>query len=325
MEKKKSFLKSFLKPLTYVWLLLTFLDKKFSSPKTSEAPVLCVGNLTIGGNGKTPSVINFQKKFIKLKYDVHVVTRGYLGSEKGPHKVNNIKDDINKVGDEALLLSRNGTTWVSKKKYKGIEEANKKEAELIILDDGFQNFSIKKNFSILVIDAHYPFGNESLFPSGPLREPIKNGIKRANLILLVGNEKIRNDALQKYPILKKKKIFFSELVQIKEKKLVRCSKYIAFAGIAKPEKFFKTLEEENYNLVKEYSLPNHKKFKENFLEKVLKQSVDLDAKLITTEKDFVRLPKKYRNFIEVLRVEMKIENEEKLIRLLIKELNICKD
>ena len=325
MEKKKSLFTYFLKPLSYIWLIITFLDRKFSYPKNSKCPVLCVGNLTLGGNGKTPSVINFQKKFLKLKYDVHVVTRGYLGSEKGPHKVNNIKDDINKVGDEALLLSKNGTTWVSKKKFKGIEEANRQKAELIILDDGFQNFSIKKNFSILIIDANYPFGNGCLFPAGPLREPIKNGIKRANIILLVGNKKERNDTLQKYPVLKEKEIFFGEIVKSEEKKLNNYSKYIAFAGIAKPEKFFKTLEKENFQLIKKYSLANHKKFKKDFLKKILNESKNLDAKLITTEKDFVRLPKKYKKFIECLKIEMKIEKERELIKLLIEKLNICKN
>ena len=324
MEKKKSFFTSFLKPLSYIWLIITFINRKFSSPKISKSPVLCIGNLTLGGNGKTPTVINFQKKFTKLKYDVHVITRGYLGSEKGPHKVDNIKDEISKVGDEALLLSKYGTTWVSKKKYKGIEEANRHKAELIILDDGFQNFSVKKNFSILVIDAQYLFGNEFLFPAGPLREPLKNGIKRASLILLVGNKKIRNDALKKYPNLKQKEIFFGEIVPL-EKKFNNGSKYIAFAGIAKPEKFFKTLENENFNLIEKYSLPNHKKFNNDFLEKILNQSINFDAKLITTEKDFVRLPKKYKKFIDFLEIEMKIEKEKELIKLLIQKLNIRKN
>ena len=275
----------------------------------------------MGGNSKTPTVINIQKKLIQLGYNVHVVTRGYQGNCIGPHKVNHLKDDFYKVGDEALLISKNGKTWVSKKKYKGIKKAYLDGADIILLDDGFQNFSIEKNVSIIVIDALYNFGNQLLFPAGPLREPIKKGINRADIILLVGNKKDIEKTKKNYPFLKQKNIFYSQIVPCKESLNHNNGRYIAFAGIAKPTKFFQTLKDCNYNIVNEFSLPNHKPFKKKFLKKINEKAKISNAKLITTEKDYVRLPLKYRNIVEVFKVNLVVCKEDDFLKCLITKSN----
>ena len=276
----------------------------------------------MGGNGKTPTVINIQKRLIALGYNVHVVTRGYLGYVKGPYKVNQLKDNFKKVGDEALLISKNGTTWVSKKKYKGIRKAYLKGADLILLDDGFQNFSIEKSISIVVVDALNNFGNNLLFPAGPLREPIKKGITRSDIILLVGTKEDIEKTKISYPILNSRNIFSAQIMPSKDNLCIKNKNYIAFAGIAKPTKFFKSLKDFNYRIISEYSLPNHKPLKENFLKKINNEAKRLNAKIITTEKDYERVPYKYKDIIEVFKIEMKISKDNELIDYLIKKLKI---
>ena len=184
--KSNNFLNLLLFPFSIFYYLIIFIYKISNKEKKCNIPVLCVGNITLGGAGKTPTVIEIRHILTKNFKKIFVLTRGYKGTAKGPLIVS--KDhSFHEVGEESLLHSHFGLTCVSKKKFSGAKFCEAQGGELIIMDDGLQSIDIKKNCKVLVIDSEYGFGNKNIFPSGPLREPINSGIKNCDLILIIGN------------------------------------------------------------------------------------------------------------------------------------------
>ncbi|TNE30785.1 MAG: tetraacyldisaccharide 4'-kinase, partial [Alphaproteobacteria bacterium] len=184
-----------LKPLGWLYDRLSRLRRRLASPYHAEVPVLCIGNLTMGGSGKTPVAIAVSHILHDLGFLPHFLTRGYGGTLKGPVLVKPAQHSFQDTGDEPLLLARHAPCWVSRKRTAGAVAAAEGGAGAIIMDDGFQNPSLSKNLSFLVIDASAGFGNGAVFPAGPLREHPKNGLKRADACVLLGaeDEKSRED------------------------------------------------------------------------------------------------------------------------------------
>ena len=178
---KPSILPLLLYPISILWMVFGMMKLMVISPNQSRVPIICVGNITIGGNGKTPTAIKLRSLLNDLGYNSHIVSRGYKSIIKGPHLVDKIRDSTSLVGDEALMMAQYGPTWISRNRNKGIESAIKSGAEVIILDDGLQNYSVKKDFSIIVIEASIGFGNGYLIPAGPLRESITSGLKKGKI------------------------------------------------------------------------------------------------------------------------------------------------
>ncbi|MDG2475342.1 MAG: tetraacyldisaccharide 4'-kinase [Paracoccaceae bacterium] len=313
---KSSFFPYLLYPISLVWMAFSVLNKIIILPYKSPVPIICVGNITVGGNGKTPTAIKLRSLLKELGYNPHILSRGYKASLKGPHFVNPTKDSFREVGDEALMMSMSGPTWISRNRRLGIKSAIASDADIIILDDGFQNNSIKKDFSILVIEASIGFGNGYLIPAGPLRENIKSGLNKANLIITLGEKSAQTDFananrfIEKLPKIKGRLVPETTDYKLKDRSV------IAFAGIAHPKKFKTTLETLGANIIIFKKFTNHKAFKINALENLIMIAEKKQAILVTTEKDFVRIPKHLQHNFQVIKVNLEIQTPNLLIEKL---------
>jgi len=299
---RKNLLSSLLVPISWVYRGGTFISKTLYHPFTASVPVLCVGNLNIGGSGKTPVAISIGKIIKRAGYTPHFLTRGYGGSLRKPTQVDPRQHTAKDVGDEALLLSQVAPVWIGANRAVTASLACAAGANYLIMDDGFQNLSLKHDLSLLVIDGKTAFGNGRVLPAGPLREDINSGIRRADAIVLIGEDTKSIAQNINLPILQ------ARIQPINTEELHR-KKLIAFAGIGRPEKFFDTLRRLPCELILERKFSDHHRFKYSELEEMLTVAKKYDASLITTEKDFVRIPIRYQSSVNVLKVEIKWENE----------------
>ena len=271
-----------------------------TTPYECGVPVICVGNLTTGGSGKTPLVRKIRNDLARRGIRVASLSRGYGGKVKGPLKVDNLRHSATEVGDEPLMLSQTGETWIGANRAKAAQEMVNNDIEIIIMDDGHQNPSLLKTVSLVVIDSENPFGNGFIIPKGPLRESIESGLSRAHAIVLTGaGSPSKQLASNNLPIIRSK---------IVAKPPTRSSIYVAFAGIGRPEKFFDTLSEIKVNVADAVPFPDHHKFSRNDLNYLRKLAQQYQAKLITTEKDYVRLPDDIKEEVETLEITLEIEN-----------------
>ena len=315
-KHKQSLYPYLLYPISICWMALGKLKIQLTSSYQSPLPVICVGNLTVGGNGKTPTALKIRSLLGDLGYKPHIVSRGYKARIKGPHLVDPTRDSFREVGDEALMMASQGPTWISQNRSAGVKAAANSGANVIVLDDGFQNFSIKKNLSVLVIESSTGFGNGYLIPAGPLREKISTGLKRADIIITIGSPPTQKTFKSKHLFLKKLPLIEGRLVPKKNSLNLKGKTIIAFAGIAHPEKFRTTLEEVGAIIIKFKAFANHKAFEIQQLNKLLSEARKKEAILVTTEKDFVRIPSKLQSYFNVLEVNLEIENEKFLIKKL---------
>ncbi|MEM8915685.1 MAG: tetraacyldisaccharide 4'-kinase, partial [Pseudomonadota bacterium] len=174
-------LSNLLSPASAVFRLLGILQSQIAFPDKMEVPVVCIGNVNVGGTGKTPTALAIADRLKHSGMDVHFLTRGYRGRLPGPLRVDLSHHDAGDVGDEPMLLAAHSPTWISKNRAAGAAEAVRDGANIIIMDDGFQNPHIQKDLSVVVIDGESGFGNGRVMPAGPLREPVMRGLGRADL------------------------------------------------------------------------------------------------------------------------------------------------
>jgi len=301
-----------LKPLSKLWALVLRFRLKNGLWEKMPIPVICVGNLTLGGSGKTPVTMSLQKLLEEIGIKACIVSRGYGGKIQLPHYVTK-NDTYDKVGDEPLILSKNGAIIVSKNKKDGIIKAYNDGFDIVILDDGFQNPKIKKDLSLVVVDSQILFGNELVFPLGPLREPIQSGLSRADAVILIDyNPSVINSKINK--LKRDYKVQFLEGL-VKEKRIFKNSsnkKVLAFSGIAFPEKFHNSLKRLKYTIVKTKVFPDHYPFTSKDILKLKKLAESKNLKLITTEKDMVRIPKIFHEFIDQIQIEFEFKNPKKI-------------
>ena len=271
-HKKNSLISWMLVPISLFLQLLSAIKAKITIQKSFKIPIICVGNIYLGGTGKTPLTITIAKELIKLKRKPAIIKKYY------PEHI----DEHNLISDSLNCL------FLEKERFKAITNAEKKEYDVAILDDGFQDFSIKKDLNILCFNSKQLIGNGMMIPAGPLREEI-GAIKRSHIILINGD---KNEMFEKkiLSISNKVKIFYSKYVptninEFKEKKL------IAFAGIGNPDNFFSLLEENNLRIEKKIAFPDHYQFNKSDIQKLLNESLANNLDLITTEKDYFRIKK----------------------------------
>ena len=232
-----------LKPFSKIWEFVTKFRLINGLWEKMPIPVICIGNITVGGSGKTPVTMALQLLLKDMGIRTCVVSRGYGGKNKYPHYVTK-NDTFCKVGDEPIILSKKGVVIVSKVKKDGILKAFKDGFDLVLLDDGYQNSNIFKDLSLVVVDSEILFGNEFIFPLGPLREPIKSGLSRADAIVLVGNNyKINGNRIENLRTKYKTPVLEGCINKKKIPKQNKNKKVLAFCGIAFPDKFFKTLKD----------------------------------------------------------------------------------
>ena len=296
---KISFLAILLYPISLLILLFSYFSKT-KSPKKFHIPIICIGNIYLGGTGKTP-----------LAVEIYKITKS-LGKKPAF-----IKKKYDYLEDEIKMLKKNVTTFVNKKRIKAIELLINEKNDLAILDDGFQDFTIEKNFSVVCFNQKQWIGNGLVIPSGPLREKF-SAINRAQCVFINGkkNPEIEEKIYKENTNIQ---IFYSNFKLININKF-KDKKIIAFAGIGNPSNFFDLLKENNLNVLNEISFPDHYKFSKSDLDKLMLESINKNATLITTEKDYFRIDENYKNNIECAKVELEIKNKDRFIELLKKNI-----
>lgn len=274
------------------WLYNTISKAARSRARSWKAPipVICIGNLTIGGAGKTTVAISICRKLIERGQHPHFLSRGYGRQTTAIQRVDPAKHGIAEVGDEPLLLAQVAPVWVNRDRVTAAKRACAEGATCIIMDDGFQNPGLYKDYSFLVFDGPYGIGNGRIFPAGPMREHLRDGCERADTAVIIGQDLGSISQTLAIPIAN---------AEILPKKPLDLSdrKVAAFAGIGRPEKFFETLREMGADLILQKSFPDHHCFSKKEIEDLLLQASKGTAELFTTEKDYVRIPTKFRKHI----------------------------
>lgn len=289
----------------YSWVGARRLEK--GTPLRLSVPVICVGNVNLGGTGKTPTVIALVQTLSEMGVKAHVVTRGYGGKLQGPVQVNERAHSADDVGDEPLLLAAFAPVWVSKDRATGGQAAVDAGADIIILDDGLQNPALVKDFTVLVVDAVAKFGNGKVFPSGPLRETVSTGLKRCNMVMAIGPETARAGMeFGSVPVIG------AELKALATGMDWQGQRVLAFAGIGRPEKFFETLDAQGAEIVGTQALDDHERLSDSLLVRLEYQANKMGAQLVTTEKDAARLPTDWRTKVLTLPVRLELDAPEQL-------------
>ena len=280
-------------PISLLIKLLAFLKRSLTKTYQFSIPIVCVGNIYLGGTGKTPLCIEIFSILKNLNANPVFVRKKYSSFQ-----------------DEFELLKQVGPIYQSQKRINAIKEAIQNNANIAILDDGFQDFSIKKNLSIVCFNEKQWTGNGLTIPSGPLRQDL-SALKKADYVFINGkkNENIENKIFSKN---EKMKIFYSNykpqnISEFQNKKVV------AFAGIGNPENFFDLLKDNKLNIIETIKFPDHHKYSEKELENLLNKIKENNVILLTTEKDYFRISENYKKNIKCLKIKVEIENKNQFI------------
>jgi tetraacyldisaccharide 4'-kinase len=290
------------------WLYAAGTARRLRQPGyTSPVPVICVGNLTAGGAGKTPTVIALVDRLSARGRKVHVVSRGYGGSLEGPVRVEEARHKADQVGDEPLLLSAFAPVWVAKDRAAGVRAAEAAGAQVVLLDDGFQNPAVKPSLGLVVVDAARGFGNGRCIPAGPLREPVATGLSRADLVLTIGDSAAQAQFDATWGPLNPTRLR-GRLQPLQMGMDWKGERVLAFAGIADPSRFFATLQAEGAEVLRGEALGDHETLSETLLRRLESEAAAAGAQLVTTEKDAARLPPPWRPKVLTLVVRLKLED-----------------
>lgn len=297
-----------LSPLAWIWAATARWRLLRANPVQLGVPVICVGNIAIGGTGKTPTVIALVERLKRLGVCAHVVSRGHGGRLQGPVRVDPRRHSAADVGDEPLLLAAFAPVWIGRERSGAARAAVADGAQCVVLDDGLQNTSLAPDLSIVVVDAAVGFGNGRVIPAGPLREPVPDGLARADVVLAIGPPVERAGLLARWPALSALPVLGGALLPLPTGMEWRGLRAVAFAGIGRPGKFFASLADLGVEIVSAHALPDHAAFSPKLLARLEAEAVREHAQLVTTEKDAVRLPEAMRRQVLVLPVRLEIDD-----------------
>ena len=270
-------------PVSLLYRIGAWADRTFTTPERASIPVISIGNATVGGAGKTPATLALIPILRDLGHTPHILTRGYKGADLTAHRVSE-NDAWQQVGDEALLLAKAAPTWVGRDRLASAKAAAAAGATVLLCDDALQHHALHKDLSLLVIDGTYGIGNGRLLPAGPLRESLRSAAARSDAVILIGADAHHLMRKIRLPIL------HAEVRYVGDTGFLSASKWLAFAGIGRPEKFFTTLTELGAELLATRSFGDHHPYGDSDIAALRQQAATLGAKLITTTKDHVKLP-----------------------------------
>ena len=293
-QKKISLISIFLFPLSLVTLLVVFFKKKFLFIKYFRTPIVCVGNIYIGGTGKTPTSILLGKELLNQGLKSVIIRKYYK----------NHQDEYNQIRSSFKNLI------INKNRYDGIKEAEKNDYDIVILDDGLQDYRIKKNLGIVCFNENQLIGNGLVIPAGPLRENL-NALKNVDIVLINGNKNPHFEE-KVLKINKKLEIYYS-YYKPENLEIFKNQNLLVLAGIANPENFFQLLEKYNLKVKEKLVFPDHYRFSESEIQKIVQEADRKKLKIIMTEKDFFKINNFKIRKIDYLRVSLQIYDKEKLI------------
>jgi tetraacyldisaccharide 4'-kinase len=311
-------LRTLLKPVSWIWSWATARRIAAGQPVDPGIPVICVGNVTVGGVGKTPIVRELLVQLTRHGLKAHGLSRGHGGRLKGPVQVDPDLHTAADVGDEPLMLAQDFPVWVAADRAAGVKAAADAGAQVVVMDDGHQNPSVRKSLSLVVVDGEtrdgeWPFGDGAVFPSGPMREPLDQGLARADavVVLMPGNAGAPSaELLAQFggkPVL---------VARLEPAAAPPPGPQLAFAGVGKPWKVERALREAGLALVDFASFPDHARYDERTLEFLAAHARTHGAGLVTTEKDWVRLSPDWRTRIKAWPVRARFEDQKGLDQLL---------
>ncbi|WP_075533859.1 tetraacyldisaccharide 4'-kinase [Candidatus Pelagibacter communis] len=296
-DQKKSFYSIILFPFTVLVKLVIFFKKKFIKSKKFNIPVICIGNIYLGGTGKTPTAILIANELVKIGKKPSIIRKFYLDQEDEYELIRKYHKDLH----------------VNLKRSEAILEAENKSYDSVILDDGFQDYTIKKNFNIICFNQNQLIGNGMVIPSGPLRESL-DALKDSQVVIINGKKNLEFE--QK--ILQYNKnlyIFYSNYYSLNSNEFKK-KKLLALAGIANPKNFFDLLLKEGLDIEKKIIFPDHYQFKRSEIVNIVKYANERNLQIVMTEKDYFKVKKFNYNEIKYLKIILKIDNYEKLIKLI---------
>tara|TARA_B100001093_G_scaffold497776_1_gene545088 strand:- start:1463 stop:2392 length:930 start_codon:yes stop_codon:yes gene_type:complete len=300
-ESKNNLFVIILFPLSLLYYLITILKKKFIKPKKFDLKIICVGNIYLGGTGKTPLAIELVKSLQKRKKKSVLIKKLY-------------RDQL----DEQKLISKKVKYSIfNKSRIQAIKEAERKNFKTVILDDGLQDQSFEKDINIICFNSNQSIGNGFLLPAGPLRENLSS-MDKSSIVVINGK---KNNFLEKkiLSISNNIKIFYSKYLPLNIKRL-KNKKIFAFAGIGNPDNFFKVLKNNNLNVKKTLSFPDHHYFSKLELQKIVNEGYRNNYEIITTEKDFYRIQDYGFSKIKYLKIELQINQSKQFINQILKEI-----
>ena len=309
-----SVVRALLTPLSWIYGWATARRIRKTEPLDPGIPVICIGNLTLGGTGKTPVAQTILTRLTDMGYRAHALSRGYGGVLKGPVQVDPATHTAGDVGDEPLLLARVAPAWISRDRPAGALAAVAASAQVLVLDDGHQNPTLRKQLSFVVIDGETGWGANKVVPAGPLREPVAVGLARADAVIVM----TRNaDTLPDYRGLGLADLEIPILhAWLAPTRMPPRGSLVAFAGIGRPQKFFDALNAAGADLSETGQFADHHPYSKGDLKRLQRLAKAHKSALITTEKDWVRLPTAMQDEVTAWPVRAEFANPAALDGLL---------
>ncbi|MBR2300121.1 MAG: tetraacyldisaccharide 4'-kinase [Alphaproteobacteria bacterium] len=300
----QNLISSLLTPIGALYSMATALRLKWIKPYQANVPVICIGNITAGGVGKTPVSIALAELLKANGKNPFFISRGYGGSLSGV-LIDLKKHTPQEVGDEPLMLAAVAPTVVCADRGIAAQIAEKNGADVLIMDDGFQNPTLKKDLSFLVFNGELGIGNGKTIPAGPLREGLKSGLKRADGVIFIGRDK--------YELLKQiNKPVFRVLIK-EERPAHHNTKVIAFAGIGYPQKFYNSLQKCGLAVANSYDFPDHHFYTKDELKALIKKGKTKNLPIYTTLKDYVKIPQNLQKSFNVLNIKAQFEDKNQIL------------
>jgi tetraacyldisaccharide 4'-kinase len=303
--REESFASRLLSPIGWLYYGISHLHRSWqkwrSHPKALRAPIICVGNAISGGAGKTPTVRMLSSMLKISGQEPHCISRGYRGKpQKEPVRIDLKNHKAEEVGDEALVLAKTAPSWVFHDRQKAAIAAIQNGATVVLSDDGLQNPQFQKDISLLVMESDYGVGNGQLLPVGPLREPVRKALARSDAVILIGKGSYKPKT--NLPIWRAKVTLTNDFA------IYENSPVIAFAGIAHPQKFFDSLKSAGVKLKESIAYADHNAYNATELALLQDKAEEEGAILMTTAKDYVKLPEPFQQYCVVVDLKLQLED-----------------